>query len=398
MRRLFAGALVIGSLAACSFQHGALTGDGSTGDGPRDGRGPDTPLDACVSFSTHLDTCMPMVMPGSGLVLSGSNSYDTDTQVLTTPNGATSIANQIVTTTDGGIVVLLVSSFTVNSGATLRITGVNDRRAFGIVSYGHVQIDGLLDLSDAGAGSRADQTCSDLGLKGHKGADDNGGGSGGGGGGFAGAGGGGCNGDKDMNSDGGQSTGAAGGNAATARPTHITGGCDGGGGGDAAGKGGNGGHGGGAIFVASGNSITIGASGAINAGGSGGKGGLGNGGGGAGGGSGGMIVLESSSVSIFGKLAANGGGGGEGADGADGNDGATGSLSTSRASGGSAGAPEGGDGAGGGAGANAAGVTATQLKNGGGGGGGGGVGFIAIGPGTPVLNNATISPQFDVWP
>src|SRR5712675_2434719 len=137
MARLVVGGLVVGSLAACSFQHGALTtGDSGIVDDGRDSR--DTPFDACVTFSTHLDTCMPMVTPGGGLVLSGTNSYDTDTQILTTPNGGTSIANQIITTTDGQIVALLVASFTINSGATLRITGVSDRRAFGIVSYGHV--------------------------------------------------------------------------------------------------------------------------------------------------------------------------------------------------------------------------------------------------------------------
>lgn len=302
MARSVVAALVFGSLAACSFQHGSLTtGDSGAGgdDAPGDSRSGDTPLDACASFSTHLDTCAPMVTPGGGLVLSGANSYNTDTLILTTSNGGTSIANQIVTTTDGEIVALLVSSFTLSNGASLRITGANFHRAFGIVSYGHVQIDGLIDLTDHGAGWRDDQTCSDLGLKGHKGVDDNGGGSGGGGG---------------------------------------------------------------------------------------------------GGGSGGMIVLESAMVSIMGKIAANGGGGGEGADGSDGVDGTTGLLSTSRAAGGAGGAGEGGDAAAGGAGTNAAGQDATQLKNGGGGGGGGGVGFIAIGPATPVVNNATISPQFAVWP
>jgi hypothetical protein len=64
-----------------------------------------------------------------------------------------------------------------------------------------------------------------------------------------------------------------------------------------------GGRGGGAIQIVAGKELTIGAKGAIAAPGKGG----GNGGGG--GGSGGAILLESSKVTISGKVAANGGGG-----------------------------------------------------------------------------------------
>jgi hypothetical protein len=69
-----------------------------------------------------------------------------------------------------------------------------------------------------------------------------------------------------------------------------------------------------------------------------------------------------------------------------------------RPAGGSGDADVGGDGGAGGAHTTPNGLDATDYRNGGGGGGGGGVGFIAIGPAVPVLNNATISPQFSVWP
>jgi hypothetical protein len=391
-------AVAVCLLAACEFHHGGLSTADATGggdDGATDATANDGMIDACASFSTHLDTCAPSAAPGDALALSGSNTYDTDTQTLTTPAGDMPVPSQLIPSPDGDIVAILVKGFSLTG--TLRVVGDDDHHPFGIVSYGTVTIDGLIDLTDGGAGSRSDTVCDDLKQKGHRGADDNGGGSGGGGGAFAGAGGGGGNGDKDGNSDGGQSTGAEGGTAAAARPTHIAGGCDGGGGGNAGGDGGSGGHGGGAIFIASSASITIETNGGINAGGGGGRPGQGNGGGGAGGGSGGMIVLEAGSIIINGKLAANGGGGGEGADGNTGEIGETGLLATTRASGGAGNAGEGGDGAAGGAGTNLGGQSATQLKNGGGGGGGGGAGFIGIGPAAP-LNTGTISPTFQAWP
>lgn len=384
-------------LSACSFEHGQLGGvmrDGSVGgDDAADARPIDSP-DGCVSFSTQLDTCSQL-MQGNPLDLSGTNTYNTDDFSLTTPAGPVDLPHTVVTTADGDLVVVFVSTLSLASGATLRVDATSMRRPLGIIATGAVTIGGLIDLTDNAAGARTDATCATLGLKGLRGMDNNGGASGGGGGAFAGNGGHGSDGD----SDGVGSTGANGGVAVTAKPAHVVGGCDGGGGGDGMSiNGGRGGHGGGAILITSAVSITISTGGGINAGGGGGVAGNGNGGGGGGGGSGGMIVLESGSVTINGKLAANGGGGGEGADGNQGNNGTTGLLSTSRASGGSGNAGEGGDGAGGGAGTNADGQNATQLKKGGGGGGGGAVGFIAIGPATPTMSGATISPAYRAWP
>lgn len=383
---------VVCLLVGCSFDHGQFNGPRIDGDVTEI----DSPLidgpPGCQSFTTHLDTCTQL-MPGDPLVLTGSNTYDTDTRVLTTENADVSLPSMVVTTTDGDYVVVFVSTFTMQAGASLRVTGATNDRPLGIVATDAVTIAGAIDLSKNGAGARDDSSCGTQ--VGKPGQDDNGGAGGGGGGAFAGAGGKGGNGDTDM----GASTGGDAGIALTARPMHVMGGCDGGAGGDGATntKGGAG-DGGGAIFIASAVSISISGAGSINASGGGGAGGKGNGGGGGGGGSGGMIVLESKSISIAGKLAANGGGGGEGADGADGDPGDPGGLVSTRAAGGSAAAPEGADGGGGGAGNNAAGLAPTQLKKGGGGGGGGGVGFIAIGGSSPTTSGSVISPAFQPWP
>ena len=383
---------VVCLLVGCSFDHGQFNGpriDGAVDmiDSPAIDGPP-----GCESFTTHIDTCTQL-MPGDPLVLSGTNSYDTDDLVLTTPGGDVMLPSSVIVTTSGNYVVAFVSTLTLNAGATLRVTGSDMDRPLGIVATGAVTIDGAIDVSNNGAGARNDAECGTS--VGGAGADDIGGASGGGGGAFAGAGGKGGNGDSDT----GTSLGGAAGTALASRPTHVLGGCDGGAGGDGnTNTDGGAGDGGGAIFIASAVSITINATGSINAGGGGGAGGKGNGGAGGGGGSGGMIVLESPMVKIAGKLAANGGGGGEGADGTDGKAGDPGALSAMRANGGAGSAGEGGDGGDGGAGANAAGTAATQFKKGGGGGGGGGVGFIAIGGSTPVTTGSVISPAFQAWP
>lgn len=385
---------VVCLLVGCSFDHGQFNSPRVDGDVVViDSPSIDGPP-GCKTFSTHLDTCTQLV-PGDPLTLTGANTYDTDTLTLSTPTMDVVLPNIEITNTDGGYVVVFVSSFTLQTGATLRVVGNTMDRPLGIVATEAVSIAGAIDLTANGAGARDDASCGKQ--VGQRGADDSGGGSGGGGGAFAGAGGKGGNGD----SDGGASTGGDPGEAVTMRPAHVLGGCDGGPGGDgnAADTRGRAGDGGGAIFIASAVSITIPGAGSINAGGAGGAGGKGNGGGGGGGGSGGMIVLESRLVSIAGKLAANGGGGGEGADGADGDLGTTGALSTTRASGGSGNAPEGADGGTGGSSANPAGLAPAQLKKGGGGGGGGGVGFIAIGGSTPVTSGgAVVSPPYQAWP
>lgn len=381
---------VVCLLVGCSFEHGQSNTRSDSSMGIVDAPEIDGPP-GCKSFSTHINTCTQLIA-GNPLTLAGANTYDTDQLVLTTPNGNVTLPTRVITTTDGEIVVAFVASFTLSSGATLRVDGNDLDRPLGIVATGAISVEGAIDVSNNGAGARNDAQCgTQVGVSG---ADDSGGASGGGGAAFAGAGGKGGDGD----SDGGASTGGAGGTPVATRPAHVRGGCDGGPGGDGfAENGGPAGDGGGAIFFASATSITIG--GSINAGGGGGGPGRSNGGGG-GGGAGGMIVLESGAVTISGKLAANGGGGGEGGDGSDaGSPGSPGELTTTRAAGGSGASSEGADGGTGGAAGNAAGLAPTQIKKGGGGGGGGGAGFIGIGGSSPVTSGTTvISPAYQAWP
>lgn len=150
--------------------------------------------------------------------------------------------------------------------------------------------------------------------------------------------------------------------------TVLRGGAGGGGGGDGGGP--VGGGGGAALQIVAGGTITISATGGINAGGCGGE----NAGGsdsGAGGGAGGTILLEGLTVRIQGALAANGGGGGNGGGGSPGEHGR---LDRTPAAGGTGGDGQGGTG---GAGTTPGGqpgaIGATRA-----GGGGGAIGRIRI--------------------
>jgi hypothetical protein len=381
VRRAFVGLIVAG----CRFHPGAGV-DGAPGD--------DGSIDVafegiapCVSYSSQLDTCMvgPGMGGGGALVLTGNNTYDTDTNTLHDNLGNdTNPPHVVVAGMAGPIDVLFVDGFTLAPAATLRVDGNN---AFGIASTGLVQIDGLLDATDKGAGARGDPDCGTA--VGTKGQNSTSGAGGGGGGAFQGAGGVGGTGNK----DGTNTTGGLAGVAAP-RPLGPAGGCDGGPGGDGDASGGNGGDGGGAILIASATAISIGATGVINVGGGGGAAGGNTDDGGGGGGSGGMILLESISVAVAGVLAANGGGGGEGSNG---KGGGTGQASTTPAAAGSGADGNGGNGGDGGVRGAPDGVPATDLANGGGGGGGGGVGYIAIACPAPAIIG-TISPAFAAWP
>jgi len=344
----------------------------------------------CESYASLFDTCtVGTTLTKSALTLTaGSWEYNTDSGTLTAPNGSTvAVPHQII----GSLDVVFVTSFTVDTNATLRLVGPNMDRGFGIAAEGAVAIRGVIDLSDNGAGARDDTPCDTL--VGTKGQGNNGGGGGGGGGAFKGAGGNGSNG----NSDGAnESKGGGGGLAIATRPAIPLGGCDGGDGGDGMASGGVGGDGGGALYIASAVSITIENNGVIDAGGGGGAEGGDNGDGGGGGGSGGMIVLDSAMVRVAGIVVANGGGGGEGN--TNGNPGQPGQRSATRASGGSGGDTNGGNGAAGGAGIDFDGLSTTDVQTGGGGGGGGGVGFIAIKSVALNTMGAVISPSLETWP
>ncbi len=371
-------------LLGCSFEHG--TPPNVTGDGAIDGDGSDG---GCTSFSTLVDTCV--MTPGNDpLVLTaGTWTYNTDTQVLSNGSIATMPTSMVIDAAAGPIVIIFVSSFTVEAGATLRGTSPNLHRPFGVIATGEIRIEGTIDVADAGAGARTDIECGALGGK--PGMNGNGGAGGGGGAAFQGKGG---NGSKG-NLDGPNANGGMGGNAIPMMPASPIGGCDGGRGGDGSGNGGQGGDGGGAVYLASGTSIAI--SGVIDAGGQGGEAGGDNGDGGGGGGSGGMIVLECDVMNISGVVVANGGGGGEGN--TNGIPGENGPRSTMAAKGGANGDGNGGDGGAGGAAIENDGSTTTDHQNGGGGGGGGAAGFVAIRcPAPAIAASAVISPDHDPWP
>ncbi len=170
----------------------------------------------------------------------------------------------------------------------------------------------------------------------------------------------------------------------------------GGGGGGPGGGGGDGGGGGGAVQLVSNTSITISATGGINAGGCGG--GLGAGGGsdgGGGAGAGGTILLEAPTIDLDGSLAVNGGGGG-GSGGSPGTNGSNGALDRLPAPGGAAGAG-GGGGAIGGTGAAGAGPNGgTGNDAGRDSGGGGGIGRIRLNArAIDVLDPTKLSPNLD---
>ena len=377
-------------VCACTFDGGGVSGEGV------DAAAVDGAVDAgepfrCQSWSeqqpTHFSPCQipePLdhldIDEGSWF-LDSTNGSLLDHEGDTLAVASTELPSQL--TGGGPIRVLSVRSFTVRSGAELRVTGANP---LVIASWTTIEVSGSIDatsdvpdgpLRGPGAIANAcnlagngEATPGELLLDG---------GAGGGGGGFGTSGGQGADGPVDAVTGATPARGAGG--AARPPPAFLRGGCAGGSGGNGPSGvsiGGTGGRGGGAIELAALDTITI--VGAINAGGAGGDGGRGNPavgpGGGGGGGSGGMIfvdapriVTQSGSV-----LAANGGGGGEGGEaGQGGEDGEVGGQSGPAAGGSDVDSGgDGGDGA----------VDQTPGGDGdtadSGGGGGGGVGVILL--------------------
>ncbi len=243
--------------------------------------------DACVTFSSQLDTCRLSGL--SPLTLAGTLTFDTDAGTLKDSGGATIAVTTMPFSTLGGDVRAIARPPSCFSRTpTLSAVG---SRGLAIIATDRITLEmgASIDVSAGGAGRRGN--CGATGAA--AGADDSGGGAGGGGGGFGEAGGKGGNG----NSDGGQSNGGRAGAAASA-PAGPTGGCPGAAGGKGSGSndGGAGGAGGGAVYLVAGSSIALGMMAGINAGGGGGGGGERESGfgdaGGGGGGSGGSIFLE----------------------------------------------------------------------------------------------------------
>lgn len=334
--------------------------------------GDNLPIDSppCESYSSIFDTCS--LTHGAALVLTGENTFDTDTRELV-HDGTTVIVTAVQQSVAGGqVALILAESVRLDPDAVLSVVG---SLPFGFAAQQTVELgdSAVIDASAGGAGAR---TCSEPGV----GEADGGGASAGGGGGFGALGGPGGAGDSDNGSTAG---GAAG--SMQPRPVALLGGCAGAAGGSKslAGAGGRAGAGGGAIYLAAGESITLLGAARISANGQGGGGGCDDCGAG-GGGSGGMIFLESATVTAN-RLFANGGGGGKGGTSQeDGEDGETGRNGVSAAAGGTDGHFNGGNGGTGGWRDSNAGGNPEGAQPGGGGGGGGAVGYIRIvGSGTP---------------
>lgn len=342
------------------------------------GQQSDASADCSTWAAAHFDPCA-LPAPQGSLTLGNGQvyRYDTGDQILldTSSNEPIPHIAHVVDSDGENAVAIVVAGFRLDAGAQLHARG---NRALMIVSFGDIEIAGLLDLSAHidGDPAGARNNCPDDAGNG-SGIDYFGGdGGGGGGGGFGSPGERGGTGSSVATFDGGD------GGQASPRPDQVLGGCDGGNGFGAVG--GSGGDGGGAVLLSARDTLTI--SGGIHAGGEGGDGGgqqlLTGGAGGGGGGSGGLIELEAAFVTTEAeaRLAANGGGGGEGGSnsgGGSGHDGDHADFGTTPAAGGA-----GGNGSGGAPGGAAA-AGASDAEPGldgddGGGGGGGGVGYILI--------------------
>jgi hypothetical protein len=346
--------------------------------------------DACVTFSSQLDTCA-LTFDDDVTLTAGAYVYDTSTGELRLDGMVVPAAFRHTTlaTKAGAVDAILVRNLRLLAHATLHAQGT---RPLAILAGDSITLEpsAVIDVNDGGAGALL--SCSTPAQAGAPGTN-GGGGGGGGGGGYSATGGTGGRG------DGGR---AGGGPGATsiALPTGPQGGCPGanGGSGTLSSSGGAGGGGGGALYLAAGARIELGAQAAIGGGGGGGRGGTlaspsSPSGGGGGGGSGGMIWLEAPHViALQAVIAANGGGGGEGSDkNRPGNPGQTGQASTVRAAGGASGASDGADGGRGGSLDVPSGETGpASPQTGSGGGGGGGTGYIVIA--SPDAKLGVVSP------
>jgi hypothetical protein len=330
--------------------------------------GPDAPLADCHSLPpSQVDPCT--LTPSGPLAIHANSTFDTNAGTLTRDSDGASIpvvAKQVTGPT-GMIEMLLVASLTVDAGVTLRAMG-ND--PIGVIAFGPIEIDGVIDVSSNGASSGAGAQTTTCGQ--HAGATPVGGNlsGGGGGGGNQGSGGAGGNATGTL----GSSTGGAGGTGSVTPPMGPLGGCAG-----FAFSGLTPAAGGGAAYLA-GTSVELAFGAGANAGGAGAVGATGGRSGG-GGGAGGTIMIEAASVVVNGTLAANGGGGAQGSiSGVAGGSGGDGQLNATPAPGGSGGNGTALGGAGG-AGQTLAGSVGGgfgQNQAGGASGGGGGVGFIII--------------------
>ncbi len=363
-----ATALLLLAAAGCDEAFGikSVPPNSDTADASVDGPAPTMPADgsAAMCFGTAGRSLAPMLcIPANTVVPAtlAATSINTDTACPIV------IAQQ-----DGpSLCVMVAQTISIAFGTTLSGHGSHP---LVLIGENGITIDGTLDVSSTLAGAHGAGANTDCITTGIDGGPSSTGGAGGAGGSFGGAGG-----------SGGSGSGVAGGTPAQrVLPLSIVrGGCPGGGGGQSNTGGTAESFGGGAVYLMSGQTITV--SGTIDASGAGGTQGV-NSSGGSGGGSGGLIGFDASSVVVVGsaKLFANGGGGGQGGV-ALAQPGTDPTLPLIAASGGASG--------GSGAGGNGAAGTATPSNGSpGGGGGGGGAGRILFFAGMTSVSSMAISP------
>jgi hypothetical protein len=399
----------LGTLAACSFSGGSSINVDAAVDIPDatviDGN--EQTIDAPAMFdcadldARHVDPCAaggpigaPAGEPLEALTIDGECTYDTTVGELDCDETETMLG-QVDLPQDTGptLAVLLFESFTVSSGATLRIVG---DKPLVVASATEIAIAGLINVGSSrgdngaanpGAGVDSIDHCTVT--------DDAGAAGGGGGGGMADLGGVGGDGDNGA-------TGGTAGGALAAIPTGIVVGCPGAPGHDRANAAvGLAGTGGGALELVALTSIEV--TGTITAGGmSGGPTGETEEIGGGGGGSGGYLGFDAP-VIVFAAtaiIAANGGGGGEGSDNAQGEGGNAGTsgLASDTAAAGGTGGGAGGDGGNGSAAATLVGAAGANSVMQGGGGGGGAAGFILVSGTVDEVAGSVVSPDDQPMP
>lgn len=359
---------------------------------------------ACVTapiFSYLPSNFTEAQLPGSGGAVTVNCSVAIDTRTAdggvswtTCGTGPAQPPHSIIAAGLTSAVLFFMDTLTVNVGQEI---SANGPRPVVFAVRGAALINGRVDVAGVGArGAGGNVDCTVGG-----GADGGVGGTvqtagGGGGAGFL------TNGAAGSGGDNGGAGGARGNSNGNATLIPLRGGCRGGTGGRSNAMYGLGGHGGGAVQISAGTTITVNATGTIDASGEGGFGGLVDQRiAGGGGGSGGAILLEGTTITVnaLGAVVANGGAGGEGSgyggfpySGVDGQDG---QRSQARAVCPSIGACGGNGGSGGAVAGNptAAGAPdcSTSMSGGGGGGSAGRVRLNAV-SGCTLNGSAVISP------
>lgn len=404
--------MVLSSMAlvgACGFEgsgRGALPDGGQVlpdGSTMTDGMPSPVPCTAWTTFFASLDPCATDLGTPVPLTVSADSTLNTMTGMLTTGGSSVLLPGKVVSRALGGDVrVFNVTELRLMPNVRLAFTG---GRGALLLVHGDATIDGTLDgsarLAELVSAPSADTpACEGQGTGGDgTAASGNLAGGGGGGAGFGEPGGDGGDGGN------GGTKGLKGNQSADAV---WRGGCHGGAGGDddltAGEQGGRGGGGGGGVAISARGAISVKASGAAMVNGAPGGAGATARAGAGGGGSGGGLVLDGASVTVNGRLCANGGGGGEGGGpGANSNPGPPVLCVEQRALGGMGGPGNGGDGGLGGARAAKDGGPGNPGNgaNGGGGGGGGAVGkvFLRTRTGTPTLGaSSVVSPPHLLLP